>query len=230
MALQYIRAAFAASKLLGNNSKDDAVLSYTDFNYIMKNLRELDNDYYREFRRDAKDVAKPLQSEIKRGINKAGSATRPPLSGMRQVHFGRTAWGSNYGRGAKPADSAIIQVPPSRKKNKYGKRAIVRVVVGSPGTVMADMAGVNNTFTQKYEVTKPYQYMYTIGGTKVQGFRSHRITTQGVEMITRLNGRASRYVWKAADKALPEVRQNLDKLITKANKRLNQKLRRNNAR
>lgn len=213
--------------------KSDGSVEYTDFNYVMKELRELDNDYYKEFRRNAKEVAKDLQSEIQTGIRKAGTRANPPLSGMKQVHFGRTAWGSNFSDGsvkAKPADSAIIQVPPSRKTNKHGRRAIVRVVVGSPGTVMADMAGASNKFTQRYAVTRPYDYMYTIGGQKVPGIRQHRITTQGVEMIDNLSARASRYVWKAADKALPETRKNLDKLITDVNKKLNRKLRRNIAR
>ena len=213
-------------------AKADGSVGYTDFYYIMKELRELDNEYYKDFRRSAKELAKDLQNEIQRGIRKAGTRANPPLSGMKQVHFGRTAWGSNYSDGsvkAKPADSAIIEVPPARKANKRGKRAIVRVVVGSPGTVMADMAGSSNKYTQRYAVTRPYEYMYTINGQKVPGIRQHRITTQGVEMIDNLSGRASRFVWKAADKALPETRKNLDKLITKANKHLNRKLRRRSA-
>jgi hypothetical protein len=214
-------------------AKNEGSIEYTDFYYVMKELRELDNDYYKEFRRNAKEVAKDLQKSIQTGIRKAGTRANPPLSGMKQVHFGRVAWGSSYSDGsikAKPADSAIIQVPPARKSNKQGRRAIVRVVVGSPGTVMADMAGASNKFTQRYAVTRPYEYMYTIGGQKVPGIRQHRITTQGVEMIDNLSARASRYVWKAADKALPETRKNLDKLITDVNKKLNRKFRRNVAR
>ena len=222
-----------ARKGMSGGGKVDGSIEYTDFYYIMKQLKELDNQYYKDFRHSAKEVAKELQNEIQRGIRKAGTRANPPLSGMKQVHFGSTAWGSTYSDGsvkAKPADSAIIEVPVARKTNKRGRRAIVRVVVGSPGTVMADMAGVSNKFTQRYAVTRPYDYMYTIGGQKVPGIRQHRITTQGVEMIDNLSARASRYVWKAADKALPETRKNLDKLITKANKKLNRKLRRSSAR
>ena len=236
MAIQgfIARAALGGlARSAGSSKKSDVSIEYTDFYYVMKQLRELDNDYYKEFRHSAKEVAKDLQSEIKRGIRKAGTRANPPLSGMKQVHFGRVAWGSNYSDGAvkaKPADSAIIQVPPARKTNKRGRRSIVRVVVGSPGTVLADMAGASNKFTQRYAVTRPYEYMYTIGGSKIPGIRQHRITTQGVEMIDNLSARASRYVWKAADKALPETRKNLDKLITQVNKRVNRKLRRNSAR
>lgn len=215
-------------------ANNDGVVHYTDFYWVQKQLKELDNDYYKEFRREAKFLAKPLQKEIKREISRAGTRSNPPLSGMTQVNFGRVAWGTTYSPAGyskpKPANSALIELPPQRKANRAGRRSIVRVVVGSPGTVLADMAGSSNRFTQRYAVTRPYEYTFNIGGQKFYGIRQHRITTQGLEMIANLGGRASRYVWKAADRKLPDVRENMDKLITDVNRQLNRKLRRQSAR
>jgi hypothetical protein len=150
---------------------------------------------------------------------------------MRQVHFGRVAWGTNYAPGGaarpKPFDSALIDVPRRLKSNKYGYTPIVRVVVGSPGTVLADMAGKSNKYTRAYEFTRPYDYMYTIRGQKVAGKRQHRITTQGLEMIANLPGRKpSRYVWLGAEGEIPAARKKIDKSISKINTYINSQLRR----
>lgn len=241
MAIQGLIARAALSRgitgLIGRSATNyDAKLEYTNMYDVLRILRGIDDDYYKSFRANAKSIAKPVQAEIKRGIIKKGTKMNPPLSGMRQVHFGRVAWGSDWaGSGSvskpKPADSAIIEVPPVRKKNKYGRRAIVRVKVGSPGTVLADMAGSSGKYTQAFARTKPYSYMYTIQGQKVPGMRDHAITTQGEIFIEKLGGAKRRsFVWKAADNALPEARKNMDKLVSRVNRIVSRKMRARNAR
>lgn len=211
-------------------AKYDSRLELTNVNEVLQILKKLDEDYYKQFRQDAKDIASDVRGGIQRELRKFSRAN-PPLSGMRQVHFGRVAWGTTYapaGRARpKPYDSALIDVPRRMKRNKYGYTPIVRIVVGSPGTVLADMAGSSNRFTRAYPQTRPYEYMYTIRGQKVPGIRQHKITTQGLEMIANLpGGRASRYVWKGADAELPAARKKIDKSISKLNRYINIKLRR----
>jgi hypothetical protein len=205
-------------------------LVITNLDDTLRILRSLDEDYFKQFRRDVKDIAGGVRDSIQREL-RTFSRANPPLSGMRQVHFGRVAFGTTYapaGRSRpKPYDSALIDIPRRLKSNKYGYRPIARIVVGSPGTVLADMAGKSNRYTRAFEYTKPYDYMYTIKGQKVPGKRVHRITTQGMEMISNLPGRKpSRYVWKGAEDALPSARKSIDKSISKMNAYVNIQLRR----
>ena len=211
-------------------AKSDARLELSNVTEVLRILRKLDEDYYKQFRQDAKEIATPVRNAIQRELRKF-SRGNPPLSGMRQVHFGRVAWGTTYAPAGrprpKPYDSALIDVPRRMKKNRYGYTPIVRVVVGSPGTVLADMAGISNRKTRAYPITRPYDYMYTIRGQKVPGKRQHEITTQGLEMIANLPGRRpSRYVWKGAEDELPTARKKIDKSISKLNNYVNIKLRR----
>lgn len=212
------------------NYGSTARFEITNADEVLRVLKKLDEDYYRQFRRDAKDIAAPVRDGIQAELRKY-PRTAPPLSGMRQVHFGRVAWGTTYAPAGsqrpKPFDSALIDVPRRIKSNKYGYRPIVRVVVGSPGTVLADMAGKSNKYTQAFPVTRQYDYMYTIRGQKVPGKRQHRITTQGLEMIANLPGRRpSRYVWLGAEREIPAARKKIDKALSKINSYVNIQLRR----
>ena len=240
MAIQGFLARFAVSagikgaigrQVKSSSGRYDATLSYTNMYEVLKELRKIDDNYYKIFRHNAKEIAKPVQHSIKQGITTMGTKMNPPLSGMRQVHFGRVAWGSTWAgeyskSKPKPADSATIDVPPVRKQNKAGRRAISRVKVGSPGTVLADMAGSSNKFTNKYNITRPYDYMYTVKGQKIPGKRQHAITTQGRVFIAKLGGAGRRsVVWVYAERALPEARREMDKLVSQVNKIVSAKMR-----
>lgn len=209
-----------------------AQIEISDIRRAERMLRDLDEDYVKEFRKDIKSVAKPIQQSIKSGITY--TKMNPPLSGMKQVHFGRVAWSTNYtpagARRPKPAKSALIQKTPQRAIKK-GTKSIVRVVVGSPGTVLADMAGSGGMRKSiRGQMTRSYDYMYKNG----PGKRRHRVTSQGEEFVDNLGvkyGRdASRFVWPAAKKASSQTRKELDRIIDKYNRLLNVKLRIMNAR
>ncbi len=203
-------------------------LEITNWNEVMKVIVKLDKEYARELRKDFKRIARPVQTAIKQGIPGRG---KPPLSGMKQVHFGRLAWGSTYGKGAKPSKSVLIQVPNTRKR-KYKKTdiAIARLQVQSPATVLADMAGRRSNTKARKGLTPKYDYMYTINGQKVPGKRQH--TVKQWNFVSQMSGGkfikqtyASRFVWPSALKALPQAQKEIDASITQANNRVNQLLR-----
>src|SRR6056297_2599533 len=180
-----------------------AQVEVTDIRRAERMLRDLDKEYIKEFRKDIKSIAKPIQQGIKSGIT--NTKMNPPLSGMTQVHFGRVAWGTDYApagaRRPKPIKSALIQRVPERAR-KRGTKSLVRVVVGSPGTVLADMAGSGGMSDSiDGQITRSYDYMYKNG----PGKRSHRVNGQGYAFVRGLNreyGRdASRFVWPAAKQA-----------------------------
>lgn len=208
-----------------------AQVQISDIRRAERMLRSLEGDYIKEFRKDIKSIAKPIQKAIKSGIT--NTKMNPPLSGMKQVHFGRVAWGTDFsggGRRPKPIKSALIQRTPQKARSR-GTKSIVRVLVGSPGTVLADMAGAGNMSKSiEGQITRTYDYMYKTG----PGKRSHRVNGQGHAFIRGLNREygktASRFVWPAAKKAAPKTVKELDRIIDKYNKILNVKLRIMNAR
>ena len=203
-------------------------LEVTNWNEVMKVLVKLDKTYVTALRKEFKKIARPVQLEVKKVIPSKG---RPPLSGMKQVHFGRLAWGSDYGKGAKPSKSVLVQTPNTRKRAYRGKDiAIARIQVQSPATVLADMAGRRNNTKARKGLTPEYDYMYTINGKKVPGKRQHRVKPWN--FVSKISGgggiqqrTASRYIWPAALKALPKARQEMDRVITAANARVNALLR-----
>ena len=216
------------STFRGENRPSGMVI--TDYRETIRTLEKLDRDYVAQMRKNFRQIAAPVQTEIKNAIP---SKRNPPIRGMEQVHFGRVAWGTDHQAEGyprpKPAKSALIQVPRVRKNSKYAKQSIVRVVVGAPGTVLADMAGSSNKYTGRYEITRLYDYMYTTpDGRKVPGKRKHRINGQGQAFISALNaalGRPSRFVWTAAKKKLPAAQRAMRFEIRKVNLRLERKLR-----
>lgn len=204
-------------------------LEISNWNEIMKVLNKLDRDYVKELRKSFREIAKPVQTEIRRAIP---SKANPPLSGMRQVHFGRLAWGSRFGSGAKPSKSVLIQTPSTRTKKarRFDTYSIARLQVGSPATVLFDMAGRAKYSKGRKGMTPVYDYMYTINGTKVPGKRQHKVTPLAfAKALPNANGRlkvsASRIVWPAAEKALPQARQKMDSKISQVNLKVNALLR-----
>lgn len=206
-----------------------ARIEITNWNDVMKVLVKLDKDYVKQLRKNFRDVAKPVQAEIKKAIP---SKSKPPLTNMKQVHFGRLAWGSNFGAGAKPSKSAIIQTPNTRaRKYKNNAIAIARVVVQSPGTALVDMAGRRAGARGRKGLTPKYAYMYTIGGQKVPGERQHRVVPGAFQKALVQSAKyvkqrwASRFVWPAAEKALPAARKNIEAHVNAVNLRVTELLR-----
>lgn len=203
-------------------------LEITNWNEIMKTLRGLDKKYVQDLRKEFRSIAKPVQDKVRRAIP---SKAKPPLSGMKQVHFGRLAWGSTYGAKAKPAKSVIIQTPNTRSKTyaKVNEIPIVRLQVQSPGTVLYDMAGRLNGVKGRKGFTPWYDYMYHSNGRSWQGKRRHRVVPNNfLSSLTRSTGyqkpQASRIIWPAAERAMPEATRKMDAVITKTNLKINQML------
>lgn len=222
-----VNMARVSSGNLGGSS--GVRLEISNWNEIMKVLNRLDKEYVKELRKDFRNIAKPVQTAIRQAIP---SKSQPPLSGMRQVHFGRLAWGSRFGSGAKPSKSVLIQTPSTRTKKarRFETYSIARLQVGSPATVLFDMAGRAKYSRGRKGMTPIYDYMYTINGNKVPGKRQHKVIPLAfAKALPSANGRlkvsASRIVWPAAETALPQARQKMDSKISQVNLKVNALLR-----
>lgn len=224
------KMAATALRVVGNSAttQGEVRLEITNWNEIMRTLIKLDKTYVKELRKDFKRIAKPVQTSIKKAIP---TKAKPPLRNMRQVHFGRLAWGTTYGNKPKPTRSVLIQLPNTRAKKYKGvdSIAITRLQVSSAAVVLTDMAGRKNYTKGRRGLTPEYDYMYTVGGVKRPGKRRHRVVpfafAKGLSKAKGLQQRsASRFVWPGAMKALPQARKEMDVVISEVNRKINMEL------
>lgn len=181
----------------------------TDYRQIITALNKLEGEILKEFFKGAKEIAKPVQAGIKASI-----PIRAPLSGMRKAPKGipgRLTWGNG-----KPARSATIVALRPKAAFKGKRIGIVKVVVKSPATIMADMAGKSRAFVNSRSMTEPYAYTRTLKGKygSIRSFRTvrrHRINGQGNAMISKLGSQPSRYVYPGAEGAFDDSVRRIDK-------------------
>jgi hypothetical protein len=219
---------------MGSSTRNSVRLEITNWAEIMRELNKLDKTWVTELKKDFRRIAKEPQKAVQNAIP---SRSRAPLSGMKQVHFGRLAWGTTYAGGGpkpKPAKSVLVQLPG--RKTKYKKAntyPIVRLQVGSPATVLADMAGAVNGIKGRRGLTPEYDYMYTINGQKIPGRRRHRVKPLNFIQAISNKGKglqrrqSSRFVWPAVEKAMPKAVAEMDRVITNVNIKISARLARN---
>lgn len=208
-------------------------LYITDYEEIIRELNRVQPTLVAQLRKDFRDIAKPVQSEVKSSIPET-----PPTSGIHRkrknsyrsgfypkVIPGRLTWDANSQNGMRKARSVSIQtISASKAKrnmkyNKMSQIAIARLKVDNAATVMADLAGSSRKYINSRPYTREYAYSRSVTGTRI-----HRINGQGVSMIDALRGKGSRYVWPAANRAIPHTYQRtrmvLNKSLIKINRRL----------
>ena len=181
----------------------------------IKELELLPNKLVNTARSDLKVAAEPMRASIESYIPDA-----PPLMGRQfdrnggMNHKGRTGWNkaaikvtvrTSFSKRAQKNQTSLVSVFVGGKKGTYG----------AAGLQIADMAGRRNR-VKSGDRTRDYAYK---GGT-----RSHAINGQGRSMIEKLQGRPSRYVWRAAMLHMTTVQtsvlQSLDKVSKQVNKNL----------
>lgn len=190
----------------------------TDYNGLIRELRKVDPETLKWLRKENKQVARKVQQKVRGSI-----PNKPPLSGMKPKITtgipGRLTWGTE-----KPARSVLIQTPRKTSNGKY--RSIVRLAVMSPATVLADMAGRTGKYTGNKSRTRVYPYKRSPTGQ-----RWHTLSPgMGENFVKNLNmrskeGRASRYVWPAAERALPEAIATAEKIVNHAVDVVNSRMR-----
>jgi len=157
-------------------------------------LKKTDAEIYKSMLTSLDTVTTTMRQAIQSNIPSIA-----PLSGF--VHRGRTKWPT-----AKVAVKTNIKRGRSRRG---GKEAIVRIIVKNAAVEIADMAGAKNAVKHNVQ-TRAYKR----GGTNM----THTINGQGATLINELNkiGKASRFVWPAADRYRDRVVVEVDKVIQSA--------------
>lgn len=212
-------------------SANEVRLEITNWNEVMTILKDLDETWIRDLRKEFKEIGKIGQTAVKRAIP---DKSNPPMSQMKQVHFGRLAWGTTWGGGGKkprPAKSVLIQTPNTRKKKyrELERIPVVRLQIGSPGTVLFDMGGRAKYSKGRKGLTPVYDYMYTINGRKVPGKRQHRVVPFAFAKGTagakgKLQMTASRIVWPAVEKAMPAITRKMREVVYDTNRKIQLRL------
>lgn len=201
-------------------------LSVSDVRELQRRLKSIDPELRRILVRDSKEAGKEVQSAVKSAI-----AAVTPLSGMTR---GRLNWNSSIDAKGKRHSAQDVKLEfRTRSSGRSEVTSLVRVRVASPAVVMTDMAGKSGNFMgagyKGSGMTREYPYK---GGTRrhrVDGFgvknpgRPYKYRRQGDALLQNLGGKASRYVWPAADNKIPAVRAKIEAILRKAYDDINRK-------
>jgi hypothetical protein len=193
---------------------EGAVIEITDWRMLLRELGKVDKEMEKQLKRRFREIGGVVRDGIREKID-----TRPPLSGMRKaVVPGRVTWGTG-----KPARSALVRMPRTRRKGQ--NVPVAQIMVGSPATIIADMAGKSNRETAKRKITQDYKY-----SRSSTGLRRHRINPLGSrKFINSLNdalgGKSSRMVYPGAESKLDAARSEMQEAINYASAIVNRELR-----
>jgi hypothetical protein len=206
----------------------------TDYRDLVKVMKQVEPDLLTEMRRDFRKIAKPMVDDVKQGIDKQpptrGIHIKRPqktISGFYPVVIpGRLTWGANAQNKNKKVDAVYTRSPrvKTRLMNGATMTSIARVEVHNAAVVMADMAGSTNQWVNKKPMTRPY--LYNQRGTTIM--RKHRINGQGkamIEALTQSSGKASRFIYPAAESSMPQVRYQALNVLKGGFDKVNMKLR-----
>jgi hypothetical protein len=178
-----------------------AVPKITGIAETVKILNSIDKDIVKQARKDLRTGAQPVANAIKSAIptqaplqGKSGSIS--PTRGM--IHNGPTGWNPS-------GVSAKVKTNFSKKAERKGN-PLVSIVVGGKGKLSSGSAAFQ---------------IADMAGRKARGK-----TASGRAMIRKLNSqnKASRYVYPAAERELPYVRDEVVATIRKLTKTYNDSL------
>ena len=212
-------------------------LALTDWRDLIRELNKVDRAYAAAMKREFKKIAAPMRSAVSRAIPKTHPTSGVHVQGAKNVSGfkpvvvpGRLSWGANAKNGNIQPRHTVIRLTKARsfrKIGQYGQMSIVKVEVDNAAVVMADMAGRSKKWVNKKPMTREYEYSQR--GVRVM--RKHRINGQGMGMIKALNrgkgvlkGDASRWIWPTANKHLPNVQYQINDVLRRANKFINERM------
>ena len=160
----------------------------------LRDLNKLDKELSKEIRKDIRRTVQPLADKINQAI--PGGA---PLSGMN--HRGRTGW-DNRKKVAVKLDTR----KPRRYVDRPGRTVtnVVRVTTKDAPTAIVDMAG-------------------RAGGGQSRAPQSRQRPNFSSALTSRL-GPPSRFMWREAEDALPEIERETMAIVRRVETIMNREL------
>jgi len=201
-------------------------LSSADIKAMLKKLDSIQPGLAKEFRQKVREIAQPIEAEIKQLI-----PNEPPLSGMGyvikrsneitgQIYYstneGRLNWqgtGKHGGGGGKNKGPKATRITTGIKESRFSlTTSIAKIILESPAVSMADMAG-RGPGPRNGRKTNRYPYRKRNGELIM---RRHTVNGQGTNFIKVLReryGNASRFGWRALENKLDETTRKIDAVI-----------------
>lgn len=197
-----------------------AYVDSADVKQMLRTIRKIEPDLVKEFRREIKAIAKPVDDQIKRNIPDTApmrgmSGVIRSETGRYYINEGRLRWD---GQGNNPPVGKITKkFAPNKTQISSAIRpsgrslttSLAKIVLQSAPVSMSDMAGRVN---KSASISRAYTYRKRNGEIVV---RRHRVTTQGKQMIRNLQGAASRYGWSALEGRIDAVAREIDQIVDK---------------
>lgn len=188
---------------------NETTLVLSDYKDILRKLNKLEPGLASALKRNLKEIA-----EIPRKAVRAEIPSRPPIRGMKRVlsPVGKT-WNTRGQARAVTIQTATKAQRPTLREKPIG---IVKLVISSPATIIADMAGRGN-FKSSIDGQKTDWYVYprakgTTENTR-PNLRRHRVNGQGRAMVRALGSEPSRFVYPAVEETMPEVTERVGDLM-----------------
>lgn len=189
-------------------------LKVSDIRELQKRLKAIDPMLRTQLVRDAKAVAKEPVSLIKSAILKV-----TPNSGMLRPGA-RLNW--NRAIDGKGRSHSATDVKPQFRTSSSGRSTettLVRIRVANPAVTLADMGGRSGRYINAGYKGSGYTREYPYKG----GTRKHKVNGQFKGVENKIGGNASRFVWPAAEQAIPSARAAIEKILRDAYTRINSK-------
>jgi len=199
--------------------RTDIVVS--DMKRLIRRLNDIEPELAKTMRREWKEIVDPARAHLSAKLKSAGI----PMRGFRKRGSPVSKTWNNRGQSSR----VFVQMRAgNRVISQMRNQTVLRLVVRSPATVIADMA--RKRATPSGTKTDWYVYPNAKSFTENQkpGFRRHTVTSQGEQMLQNLQGwgrgNASRVAYPSVEKTLPDVQQkllaNINEYITLTNQEL----------
>ncbi len=193
----------------------------SDYKRIIRELNKIEPSLVKELRQDLKAIA-----EIPRKAVRSEIPSQPPLSGMKRV---LSPVGKTWNTRRRARTVKISTKSPKRASSTAFRRdaAIIKLIVSSPATIIADMAG-RGGMKSSIRGQKTDWYVYPKAMTTTEntrpGFRRHTVTTQGYAMVDALGGQPSRYAYPAVEDSMQDTAAKVYDVLGDAERLIERKL------
>lgn len=210
----------AANNFASKNRAGTSEIVLSDYREMLRVINKLDREIWKDFSRNAREIARPARLGIKKSIERMGVILRGSARygyryGMQPARIpGRLT----YNTGTK-SNQVLTNIPKSfggaRRFGEGEAVPIARLVMRSPATIIQDMAGRKGTYIDKRARTLPYPYTVNTKEGPREILRSHAINGQGRHMVEKLNKYrgASRAVYPAAEAHMDDVQDKMETLL-----------------
>lgn len=191
-------------------------VAVSDVRELQKRLKAIEPRLRTEFVREVKAIGKPVESAIKSGIPPVA-----PLSGMNST--GRMGWGVGVA-----ANKTQINFR-TKSTGRYLTTSLLRVRVMSPATIVSDMAGKSGRFIGSgYKgsgETRDFDRKLRNGAVITVKRRTSREAGEKFvrNLSANLGATISRFVYPSAEKSMPGVEAEVNKVLARAYDRINGK-------